>query len=395
MIYEIVVLVGEFFTMNFYEQELTKLKQDDCLRKISDISYKKDKYIVVNDKKYINLSSNDYLGLSTNKTIIQDFVEANKQDNEFLFSSASARLLTGTSSIYSKLEKNLANLFNKESCLLYNTGYQCNLGTISSLVQKGDVVFCDKLNHASIIAGMKLSQTDFYRYKHLDYQHLETLLRKYRTKYKKALIVSESVFSMDGDIADIKKLVELKNKYDCILMIDEAHAFGVFGNNLCGICETQNCLQNVDIITATLGKAFASVGAFCVANKTYIDYFINKSGSFIFSTALAPVNVMWTNWLIENKINLIKEKQQKLNTLFKQVHEYIKDNGQTQIIPVIIGQNDKTIKTATYLQEKGYFVLPVRVPTVPPNTARLRLSLTADITFEEMKTFFEIIKEQL
>ncbi|WP_372518706.1 aminotransferase class I/II-fold pyridoxal phosphate-dependent enzyme [Candidatus Ruminimicrobiellum ovillum] len=381
--------------MNFYEQELTKLKQDDCLRKISDISYKKDKYIVVNDKKYINLSSNDYLGLSTNKTIIQDFVEANKQDNEFLFSSASARLLTGTSSIYSKLEKNLANLFNKESCLLYNTGYQCNLGTISSLVQKGDVVFCDKLNHASIIAGMKLSQTDFYRYKHLDYQHLETLLRKYRTKYKKALIVSESVFSMDGDIADIKKLVELKNKYDCILMIDEAHAFGVFGNNLCGICETQNCLQNVDIITATLGKAFASVGAFCVANKTYIDYFINKSGSFIFSTALAPVNVMWTNWLIENKINLIKEKQQKLNTLFKQVHEYIKDNGQTQIIPVIIGQNDKTIKTATYLQEKGYFVLPVRVPTVPPNTARLRLSLTADITFEEMKTFFEIIKEQL
>lgn len=381
--------------MNFYEQELTKLKQDDCLRKISDISYKEDKYIVVNNKKYINLSSNDYLGLSTNKTIIQDFIEKSKQNNEFLFSSASARLLTGTSLIYSKLEKNLANLFNKESCLLYNTGYQCNLGTISSLVQKGDVVFCDKLNHASIIAGMKLSQTDFYRYKHLDYQHLETLLQKYRTKYKKALIVSESVFSMDGDIADIKKLVELKNKYDCILMIDEAHAFGVFGNNLCGICETENCLKNVDIITATLGKAFASVGAFCVVNKTYIDYFVNKSGSFIFSTALAPVNVMWTNWLIENQINLIKEKQKKLNILFKKVHEYIKDNGQTQIIPVIIGQNDKTIKTATYLQEKGYFVLPVRVPTVPPNTARLRLSLTADITFEEMKTFFKIIKEQL
>jgi len=381
--------------MNFYEQELTKLKQDDCLRKISNIFYKEGKYIIVNGKKYINLSSNDYLGLSTNKDMIQEFIETNKNNNEFLFSSASARLLTGTSSIYSKLENNLAKLFNKESCLLYNTGYQCNLGIISSLVQKGDVIFCDKLNHASIIAGMKLSQTDFYRYKHLDYQHLETLLQKYRTKYKKAVIISESVFSMDGDIADIKKLVELKNKYDCILMIDEAHAFGVFGKNLCGISETVNVSNDVDIITATLGKAFASVGAFCVANKTYIDYFVNKSGSFIFSTALAPVNVMWTNWLIENKINLIKEKQQKLNTLFKQVHEYIKDNGQTQIIPVIIGQNKQTVEIANKLQDEGFFVLPVRVPTVPQNTARLRLSLTADITFEEMKALFKIIKEQL
>ena len=381
--------------MNFYEQELTKLKQEDCLRKISNISYKEDKYIIVNGKKYINLSSNDYLGLSTNKDIIQEFIETNRNNNEFLFSSASARLLTGTSSIYSKLENNLVKLFNKESCLLYNTGYQCNLGTISSLVQKGDVIFCDKLNHASIIAGMKLSQTDFYRYKHLDYQHLETLLQKHRTKYKKAVIISESVFSMDGDIADIKKLVELKNKYDCILIIDEAHAFGVFGKNLCGISETVNVSNDVDIITATLGKSFASVGAFCVANKTYIDYFVNKSGSFIFSTALAPVNVMWTNWLIENKINLIKEKKQKLNTLFKHVHEYIKDNGQTQIIPVIIGQNKQTVEISNKLQDEGFFVLPVRVPTVPPNTARLRLSLTADITFEEMKTFFEIIKEQL
>ena len=381
--------------MNFYEQELDKLKQDECLRKISDISYKEDKYIVINGKKYINLSSNDYLGLSTNKAIIKEFIETNKMDKEFLFSSASARLLTGTSSIYFKLEKNLANLFNKQACLLYNTGYQCNLGIISSLVHKGDVIFCDKLNHASIIAGMKLSQADFYRYKHLDYQHLETLLKKYRAKYKKALIVSESVFSMDGDIADIKKLVELKNKYNCILMIDEAHAFGVFGKNLCGISEKINVINSIDIIVATLGKAFASVGAFCVASKMYIDYFINKSSSFIFSTALAPVNVMWTNWLIENKINLIKEKQKKLNNLLKKVHEYLKDNRHTQIIPIIIGQNKQTIEIAKKLQQESFFLLPIRVPTVAPNTARLRLSLTADIAFEEIKKMFEIIEGYL
>ena len=381
--------------MNFYDNEINKLKEQDNFRQIRNIKEKYGKNICVNGKEMLNFSSNDYLNLSTNRKLIEEFIEKYKNNNEFIFSSTSSRLLTGTSSSYKKLEENIAKLFGKEACLLFNTGYQCNLGVVSSLVNRDDVIFSDKLNHASIIDGMRLSGTTFYRYKHLDYDNLENLLKKHRDKYKKAIIISESVFSMDGDIADIKKLVDLKQKYNCLLMIDEAHAFGIFGGSLAGISDRDDILDEVDIITATLGKSFASMGAFCTADKTIIDYLINKTNSFIFSTAIPSVNVMWSNFLIEEKFDIILEKSKKLNILMANVHEYLKDNGKTQIIPIIIGENNKTVKIAEELQSKGFFILPVRPPTVPVNTSRLRLSLTADITLEEFKTAADIIKRML
>lgn len=381
--------------MNFYDEEIKKLVQKDNFRQIHNIEEKYDKYLTVNGQKMINFSSNDYLNLSTNRTLIDNFLTKYKNTNEFIFSSASSRLLTGTSRVYKQLENNIANLFKKEACLLFNTGYQCNLGVVSSLVNRDDVIFSDKLNHASIIDGMKLGTSEFYRYKHFDYENLEELLQKHRKNYKKAIIISESVFSMDGDIANIKKLVELKKKYDCLLMIDEAHAFGIFGNNLTGICEKENLLDDIDIITATLGKSFASMGAFCVSSKTIINYLVNKTNSFIFSTALPPSNIIWSNFLIEENFNLAKEKSQKLQNLINNAHKYLKDNTTTQIIPVIIGDNSKTINIAEELQAKGFFVLPVRPPTVPINTSRLRLSLTADITFEEFKSIIDTVNEVL
>ncbi len=381
--------------MNFYDNEINKLKEQDNFRQIRNIKEKYGKNICVNGKEMLNFSSNDYLNLSTNRKLIEEFIEKYKNNNEFIFSSTSSRLLTGTSSSYKKLEENIAKLFGKEACLLFNTGYQCNLGVVSSLVNRDDVIFSDKLNHASIIDGMRLSGTTFYRYKHLDYDNLENLLKKHRDKYKKAIIISESVFSMDGDIADIKKLVELKQKYNCLLMIDEAHAFGIFGGSLAGISDRDDILDEVDIITATLGKSFASMGAFCTADKTIIDYLINKTNSFIFSTAIPSVNVMWSNFLIEEKFDIILEKSKKLNILMANVHEYLKDNGKTQIIPIIIGENNKTVKIAEELQSKGFFILPVRPPTVPVNTSRLRLSLTADITLEEFKAAADIIQRML
>ena len=381
--------------MNFYDNEINKLKEQDNFRQIRNIKEKYGKNICVNGKEMLNFSSNDYLNLSTNRKLIEEFIEKYKNNNEFIFSSTSSRLLTGTSSSYKKLEENIAKLFGKEACLLFNTGYQCNLGVVSSLVNRDDVIFSDKLNHASIIDGMRLSGTTFYRYKHLDYDNLENLLKKHRDKYKKAIIISESVFSMDGDIADIKKLVDLKQKYNCLLMIDEAHAFGIFGGSLAGISDRDDILDEVDIITATLGKSFASMGAFCTADKTIIDYLINKTNSFIFSTAIPSVNVMWSNFLIEEKFDIILEKSKKLNILMANVHEYLKDNGKTQIIPIIIGENNKTVKIAEELQSKGFFILPVRPPTVPVNTSRLRLSLTADITLEEFKAAADIIQRML
>lgn len=379
--------------MSFYDNEIEKLIEKNNLRTIPDIKEKYGKFLKIDGKELLNLSSNDYLNLTTNKELINEFVDKYRNNNEFLFSSASSRLLTGTSEIYKRLEENVAKLFSKEASLIFNTGYQCNLGVVSSLVNRDDVIFSDKLNHASIIDGMKLSGADFYRYRHLDYKHLEEMLEKHRNNYKKAIIISESVFSMDGDIADIKKLIELKNKYNCLLMIDEAHAFGIFGNSPAGISDKNDVLNDVDIITATFGKSFASMGAFCSANKTIIKYLTNNANSFIFSTAIPSVNIMWSNFLIEEKIEFVKHQSRKLNKLIEQSHEFLQDGGKTQIIPVIIGDNEKTIKLAQELQSKGYFVLPVRPPTVPVNTSRLRLSLTADITFNEFKKVIDYIKE--
>lgn len=381
--------------MNFYEEEIKKLVEKDNFRQVHNIEEKYGKFLSIEGKELVNFSSNDYLNLSTDKNLINEFLEKYKKNNEFIFSSTSSRLLTGTSSSYKKLEANLAKLFKKEDCLLFNTGYQCNLGVVSSLVNRDDVIFSDKLNHASIIDGMKLSGTDFYRYRHFDYENLEELLIKHRNNYKKAIIISESVFSMDGDIADIRKLVELKKKYNCLLMIDEAHAFGIFGDNLAGVSDQENLLDEVDIITATLGKSLAGMGAFCVSNQTIINYLINKANSFIFSTALPSINIMWSNFLIEEHFELLKEKAGKLKFLICEAHKLLNDNGTTQIVPIIIGANDKTIKIAEQLQSKGFYILPVRPPTVPVNTSRLRLSLTADITIDEFKTVIDTVKEAI
>lgn len=381
--------------MSFYDEEIKKLVEKDNFRQVHNIEYKTGKYLSIDGRNLLNFSSNDYLNISTDRDLLNEFIEKYKNHEEFILSSTSSRLLTGTSTVYKKLENNLAKIFNKEACLIFNTGYQCNLGVVSSLVNRDDVIFSDKLNHASIIDGMRLSSTQFFRYKHFDYNNLEELLIKHRHEYKKAIIISESVFSMDGDIADIKKLIELKKKYNCLLMIDEAHAFGIYGKNLAGIADRDNLLNDVDIITATLGKSFASMGAFCVSNRTIIDYLINKANSFIFSTAIPPVNIMWSNFLIEEKFNTVRQKAEKLNTLIKEAHNYIKDNGETQIVPVIIGENNKTVIIAEQLRAKGFYVLPVRPPTVPVNTSRLRLSLTADITFDEFKTVIDTVKEVL
>ena len=286
--------------MNFIKDELSLLEDKGQLRNIPCIEYKVNNYININGKNYINFASNDYLNISTNLELREEFLSQNKS----LLSSASARLLTGSSREFIELESTLKALYNKDRVLIFNTGYQCNLGVISALCEKGDIVFSDKLNHASIIDGMKLADGDFIRYKHLDYEHLESLLKSKRNNYKRAIIVSESVFSMDGDIANIDKLIELKNKYNCLLMIDEAHAFCACGENLLGLTYS----KDVDIITATFGKALGSFGAFCAANNDIISYLINKARSFIFSTSIPPINIAWSNWLlIEKKELLIKQ----------------------------------------------------------------------------------------
>lgn len=374
--------------MQKFQDELEKLKLNSSYRTIKNIKEKFSKYIIVDDKKMLNLSSNDYLNISTNNDLSLEFVEKYKNHPEFLFSSASARLLTGNSQCYKKLENTFKKLYNKENALLFNTGYQCNQGVVSTLFSSSDCIFSDKLNHASIVSGLKLSQAKHYRYKHNDYDNLEKLLRENRNNFKNAVIISESVFSMDGDIADIKKLVELKKKYDCLLMIDEAHAFGVFGDKLQGVCAQLNLLEDTDIITITLGKSLASMGAVCIANDSIINYLINKASSFIFSTAIPSINIMWSNYLLEEKFDFLISQKEKLNNLFKEAHKIYPTISSSQIIPVVLGEAEITKLKASELQKQGYYVLPINPSTVPVGTSRLRLSLSADIELEELKDLF-------
>ena len=364
-----------------YSQILTSLEENLEFRSVKNFSKKDEKYVYFGEKRLLNLSSNNYLGFADNRRITEEFMK--QTGGKYSFGSASARLLTGTLPVYNDLEHILAELYDKESALIFNSGYHANVGITSSLAQKGDVIFSDKLNHASIIDGMKLSNGKFFRYMHNDMQSLENLLKRERSNYNNAVIVTETVFSMDGDIADLKKIIELKQKYNCILVIDEAHAFGVFGQKGLGICEKLNLIDDIDLIIGTFGKAIGSMGAFAVGDKILIDFLINKARSFIFSTALPPINIAFTKWIIEKKLPYTYEKRQRLLTLSQKL------GGSSHIIPLHTNDNEKTVKMCETLYKNGYFTLPIRKPTVP--TPRIRLSLTTEISEQDLENLCSTI----
>jgi 8-amino-7-oxononanoate synthase len=371
--------------LEIYNDILNNLKEHSHFRDIKDFEAKDEKYIYFKDKKLINLSSNNYLSIADNKKITKEFLDT--VGDKFTFGSASARLLTGTLPIYKELEDLISHLFGKEKTLLFNSGYHANVGINSSIADKNDVIFSDKLNHASIIDGMQLSKGKFFRYPHNDVNALEKLLIRERKNFKNAVIVSESVFSMDGDIAPLEKLVELKEKYNCILILDEAHAFGVFGQKGLGVSESLGIIDKVDLIVGTFGKSIGSMGAFATGNKVLIEYLTNKARSFIFSTALPPINIAFSKWVIENKLPRTFDKRMNMLNIAK------KAGSESHIIPIVIGGNKETVDTCDILFQNGYFTLPIRPPTVPEGTSRLRLSLTTEITEKELFNAISLAKQ--
>lgn len=370
-----------------YEKILDELKHHSHFRDLKNFEKKDEKYIYFRGKKLLNLSSNNYLNFADNKKITQEFLDF--AGNKYSFGSASARLLTGTLPVYKELEELLSNLYNKDATLLYNSGYHANVGISSAINQKGDVIFSDKLNHASIIDGMRLSDGKFFRFPHNNMEALEKLLERERKNYKNAFIITESVFSMDGDIEDLKRIIKLKKKYNCIMIIDEAHAFGVFGKKGLGVAEELGIIDDVDLIVGTFGKSVGSMGAFVTGSKTMINFLINKSRSFIFSTALPPINIAFTKWIIENKFPKTKAKRKNMLSIAKKM------GSDSHIIPVVIGENKDTVDLCEVLFHNGYFTLPIRPPTVPVGTSRLRLSLTADIQEKDLTVLKEKINEVL
>jgi len=359
-----------------YQDELEKLSQTGNLRSLKQIDEKQFK---------LNLSSNDYLGIAKMKLTLPD---------EKGMGSGSSRLLTGNFEAYKLLEDELEKLFGSPA-LFFNSGYHANIGILPALAQKGDLILSDKLNHASIIDGIKLSDADYHRYKHLDYKHLKRLLKKYRTNYNRVFIVSESIFSMDGDVADLNELIKIKNKYDCFLYVDEAHALGTRGEKGLGIAEEQNCLSQIDLLVGTFGKAMNSVGAYLICNPIIKDYLINKMRSLIFTTALPPISIAWNLQILKQSTGMQKERQhlQKLSNQFRNAlqNKGIETGGDSNIIPIMIGESDNCKIIAEMMQKHGYLVFPIRPPSVPPNTARLRLSLTADMQWDDLKDLPKLI----
>lgn len=371
-----------------FEQEIALLKEKNQFRQIPPIDHD-GRYIWINNQHMLNFSGNDYLGLSYNDELQKDFLRSYSHKLP-LFSSTSSRLLTGNSFEYRQLEHHMAKVFNRESCLLFNSGYHANIGILPAISNTQTLILSDDLIHASMIDGIRLSRSTYLRYKHNDYEHLQSLLEENANKYSRIIIVTESLFSMDGDFADLNKLIQLKQRYSHVLLyVDEAHAIGVYGENGLGLAEQQQCIEHIDILVGTFGKALASMGAYAITSQIIRDILINKMRTLIFSTALPPLNIAWTHFIV-SLLPSLKKQRAHLATLGTYLRQHLVQEfqvpmpSQSHIVPFILGANAKTKFYATNLQENGYYCLPIRPPTVPQGTSRIRFSLNADFQYEEI-----------
>lgn len=374
------------------KQELIQLEQTGNLRGLPGIELD-GKWIHLDEKKMLNLSSNDYLGIASDQKMRQDFL-SNPDIDKAIFSSSSSRLLTGNYPVYQKVERLLTDLYKKESALVFSSGYHMNMGILPAIADKNTLILADKLVHASIIDGIRISSAQCIRYRHQDYRQLEELLDKHHAGFRSMIIVTESIFSMDGDVSPLPLLVQLKKKYpNTFLYVDEAHAVGVRGLNGLGIAEEEDCIPEIDFLCGTFGKAFASMGGFVVCNKIFRDYLINRMRTFIFTTALPPIQLEWSFFVLNQMINM-KEERMWLRKSSQKVKEALEEKGFTStssshILPVVIGDSKETILKAGEMQRKGFYMLPVRPPTVPEGTSRLRISLTAGITSAELNQLIQ------
>lgn len=369
-----------------FRMELERLADKDNLRRLPEV-HQTGKWVEKDGQKMLNLSSNDYLGLASDVSLKERFMKELKEE-DFLFSSSSSRLLTGNYPVYTELERLMADAFGAESALVFGSGYHMNMGILPAVADAHTLILADKLVHASLIDGIRLSAAHCIRYRHQDYVQVERLLAKHQAEYTRIILVTESVFSMDGDVTSLARLVELKKTYpQLMLYVDEAHGIGVRGVHGLGVAEEQGCLHDIDFLCGTFGKALASVGAYVVCSKTLRDYLVNKMRTLIFTTALPPLNVAWTKFVF-SRLDEWKERRQHLSLLSFRLCKAVKEAGYacastSHIVPLTVGSSERAVWQATELQRKGFYVLPVRPPTVPEGTSRLRFSLTAALTAAE------------
>lgn len=378
--------------LNYFYKEIEKLKKLNLNRTMRLVQSAQGPKIILEGRKVILFCSNNYLGLANSPQLKRAAIEAIKKYGN---SSSASRLISGNMVLHEELEFRIANFKKTECALLFNSGYQANIGVIPSLVKEGDLILSDELNHASIIDGCRLSKAEVIIYPHRDVNFVEKILKK--SKHPKKLIITDGIFSMDGDIAPLPDLISLKNRYDFFLMVDEAHATGVIGENGRGVVDFFNLTDYVDIIMGTFSKALGSFGAYVATNKIIKDYLINKARSLIFTTSLPPsicASAIKAIDMIEQRPQLIKKLHQNVDFIKSGLKELFPEIPQNEIpiIPLIIGEERITMKLCEDLLKEGIFIQGLRPPSVQSGTSRLRLTVMATHNQSHINKLISTIK---
>ena len=360
----------------YFKEQLDAKVQNHNLRTLREYCPIDAVRVKRDDKEYLMMASNNYLGLTFDSRVIEGALKGAQQ---YGTGSGGSRLVSGTFPLFIELERSLAKFKNTEKALVFNTGYMANVGTISAVADKNTIIFSDALNHASIIDGCRLSRGSVKAYSHCDVDELKYLLKQVDRNARK-LIVTDGVFSMDGDIAPLDKLYELSRDYNALLMVDDAHATGTIGNGH-GTAAYFNLEKEIDIQLGTLSKSLGSVGGYVAANSTIIDYLVNTSRSFIFSTALSPADIgaaLAALQVLETDRSVLGRLQENVNYMADQLTSLgINATNETPIFPILIGRNDDTLAVSDYLYESGIIGTAIRPPTVPIGESRIRLTVTA------------------
>ncbi len=385
--------------LDFLREKIEELKEKGMYTKIRVLESEQGAWVTINGRKMLNLSSNNYLGLISKKELKEKAKEA---IDKFGVGSGAVRTIAGTNLLHIELEKKLAEFKGAEAVILLQSGILANMATIPLIVGEGDLIFSDELNHASIIDGCRLSKAEIVRYKHIDMDDLKNKLEKYKDHKGRKLIVTDGVFSMDGDIAPLPEIVELAEKYNAITMVDDAHGEGVLGEGGRGILNYFHLEGKVDIDVGTLSKAFGVIGGYVAGSKILIEYMKQRARPFLFSTSITPAD---TAALIE-AVDILTRSDELVKKLWensKYIKEKLKNAGfdighsQTPITPVIIGDEKKTSKMADRLNEEGVFVQGITYPTVPLGKARIRVMVSAIHSKEDLdfgiEKFIKIGKE--
>ncbi len=382
--------------LDYYAEQLDQLKQQGNFRQFT-ANQQQGREIQIAGQRMLNLSSNDYLGLAADLSLREQFFDQVPMSERHLTSSSS-RLLTGNFPEYEQLEASLSQAFHGRAALLFNSGYHMNIGILPALSDSRTLILADKLVHASMIDGIRLSSAKYVRYRHNDLAHLEQLLQRYQDddSFDRIIVVTESIFSMDGDETDLIQLAQLKQVYSKVMLyVDEAHAIGVRGERGLGCAEQYQVIDQIDFLVGTFGKAMASVGGYLICAAVIRDYLINKMRPLIFSTAQPPICMAWTQFILQHMQQLSFTRQQLAQTS-SQLIQAVKAKGldcpaTSHIVPVVIGDSQKAVDYARNLQQQGFYIMPVRPPTVPQNGARLRVSLTALIQPQDVEQLVALL----